>query len=149
MSDEDILFLEKIPGHAIPVDDDAKRIFDSFNIGQKFEVVPWSGRNYAFHKKLFSLLCLVTNRNPNWKAAHFLLKVIQNDIGSVDVGRDVETGRIIQFPKSIAFKNMSQPAFNKLYSDIADYMLYHLNILLPGMKENEFNSYVQRILDYV
>lgn len=143
----DIIFLEKIPRYAQPVDDDAKRIFDSFRIGQKFEVIPWKERNYLFHKKLYALINLVVYRNRNWKSAYFLLKLIQIDIGSVEVGRDLQ-GQIKQFPKSIAFKSMSEPEFTTLFSNTVDYLLAHLEILLPGMRREEFNTYVDRILHF-
>ena len=147
----DIIFLEKKkpnigPSAGVPIDDDAKRIFDTFQIGQKFEVVPWKDRNVGFHRKLFALLNLVVHNNSNWKAAYFLLKLIQMDIGSVDIGKDMN-GIIVQFPKSIAFKSMSEPTFTKLFSDIVNYMLANLTILLPGMSRELFNVYVQSILD--
>lgn len=148
----DIIFLEKVKPNigtsfAFPVDDDAKRIFDGFKIGQKFEVVPWGERNYLYHKKIFSLLSLVINHNKNWKSAYFLLKLIQVDIGSIEVGVDMY-GKVIQFPKSIAFKSMSQIAFNKLFSKVLQHMLDNLHILVPGMSREQFNNFVQRILDY-
>lgn len=96
-------FLKKIPSAAIPADDESKRKFDKFQIGQKFEVVPWSDRSYGFLKKMISLLDIVISNNPNWEDWHFLLKVIQLDIKSVDIGLDIQ-GRVTQFPKSISFK---------------------------------------------
>jgi len=144
---EDIIFLEKVPLAAIPTDNDSKRIFDGFQIGQKFEVIPWKERNYRFHQKIFSLLNLVVSNNENWKSAYFLLKLIQIDIGNVEVGVDLN-GEVKQFPKSISFKKMSEPAFSKLFSQTVDHMLAHLDILVPGMRQDVFNAYVQRILDY-
>lgn len=141
------IFLEKIPGHAIPADDDSKMLFDHFKIGQKFEVLPWKSRSYGFHKKYFALLNLVVHRNYKWKSAYFLLKLIQIDIGSVEVGRDYQD-QIKQFPKSISFRSMSEIEFTKLFSNTVNHMLEHLGMLLPGMKEEEFNRYVQHILDF-
>lgn len=144
----DVIFLEKTPGYAQPIDDDAKRIFDSFKIGQKFEVIPWKERNYGFLKKYFALINLVVYRNRNWKSAHYLIKLIQMDIGSVEIGRDYE-GKIREFPESISFRSMSEPKFTKLFSRTVDHMLAHLDILLPGMSEAEFNIQVERILQFV
>ncbi len=143
----DIIFLEKVPTAAIPVDDDAKRIFDTFGIGQKFEVIPWKERNYRFHKKIFALLNLVIEHNRNWKSAYFLLKLIQIDIGDVDVGKDMN-GVIVQFPKSIAFKSMSEPVFTKLFSKTVQHMLDNLALLVPGISRAQFNSFVEKILAF-
>jgi hypothetical protein len=144
----DTLFLEKIPGYAQPADDETKEIFDTFRIGQKFEILPWKERNYLFHKKLFALLNLVAYRNPRWKSAHFLLKIIQMDIGSVVVGMDFD-GKVKQFPESIAFRSMSEPKFTKLFNNVANHILQYLELLLPGMSEQEYKTHVERILLFV
>lgn len=148
----DIIFLEKRkpnigPSAGIPVDDDAKRIFDTFQIGQKFEVIPWAGRNYKFHQKIFSLLGLVIERNKNWKSAYFLLKLIQIDIQDVEVGVDMH-GIVKQFPKSISFKSMSEPAFTRLFSKTLQHMLDNIELLVPGMRRDQLNAFAERILMY-
>lgn len=143
------IFLEKISGKAvIAADDNSKEIFDTFKIGQKFEVKPWKDRNYGFHKKLFELLNIVVHRNPNWKKSHFLLKLIQLDIGSVEVGKDFQ-GNVKELPKSIAFRNMSEPSFTRLFNDVANHILKYLDVLLPGMSEAEYKTLVERILTFV
>jgi len=52
----DKLFLEKIPGAAIPTDEICQESFNSFEIGQKFEVVPWKERKYSNHKVFFKMV---------------------------------------------------------------------------------------------
>ena len=148
----DIIFLEKKkpdlgPSAGLPVDDDAKRIFDTFKIGQKFEVIPWPDRNYKFHQKIFSLLGLVIERNRNWKSAYFLLKLIQIDIQDVEVGVDMH-GIVKQFPKSISFKNMSEPAFTRLFSRTLQHILDNIELLVPGMRRDQLNAFAMRILEY-
>jgi len=141
------IFLSKAIQQAFPVDEDAQEAFNKFPIGQKFEVLPWDERNYGFHKKLFSLVDLVVQNNPNWKAPYFLLKLIQLDLGIVEVGRDFQ-GIVKEFPKSIAFRNMKQIEFNDLFSKVHQHMLSNLAILIPGMSEKMFNSFVSRILNF-
>ncbi len=148
----DIIFLEKKkpdfgPSAGLPVDDDAKRIFDTFQIGQKFEVIPWKERNYKFHQKIFSLLGLVIERNQNWKSAYFLLKLIQIDIQDVEVGVDMY-GKVKQFPKSISFKAMSEPAFTRLFSRTLQHILDNIELLVPGMRRDQLNAFAMRILEY-
>jgi len=143
----DKLFLEKIPGAAIPTDENCQQLFNSFEIGQKFEIVPWKDRKYSNHKAFFKMVNIVVQNNMQWKSAHFLIKLIQIDLGNVDVGVNFK-GEVEQFPKSIAFKNMSEIAFKKLFSEFVDYILANLNVLIPGMKESVFQSYVMRILEF-
>ena len=151
----DQIFLEKtkiqtigpVISAAVPVDEESQEFFNTIKIGQKFEILPWREKNWEFLKKLHSLLNVVVYRNPKWKRAHFLLKLIQLDIGSVEVGRDFE-GKVKIFPKSIAYRAMSQAEFTRLYNDVANNMLANLEMLLPGMSEAEFNSHVMRILEY-
>jgi len=147
MPNEEPLFLEKQPTIAVPADDDAKIIFDTFQIGQKFEVIPWKERNYNFFKKYFRLIDLVVHRNPNWKSAYFLIKLIQVDIGDVEVGVDMH-GVVAQFPKSIAFRNMSEPAFTRLFSRTLQHMLDNIGLLLPGMSKDQLNVFAERILAF-
>ncbi len=147
MSKTEPLFLEKQPTIAVPVDDDAKRIFDTFQIGQKFEVIPWKERNYRFHQKIFSLLGLVIEHNRNWKSAYFLLKLIQIDIQDVEIGVDMH-GIVKQFPKSISFKSMSEPAFTRLFSKTLQHMLDNIELLVPGMRRDQLNAFAERILAY-
>ena len=141
------LFLEKVPLAAIPSDDEAKRFFDTFKIGQKFEVIPWKERNYRYHQKIFSLLGLVIERNKNWKSAYFLLKLIQIDIQDVEVGVDMK-GIVTQFPKSISFRSMSEPAFTRLFSKTLQHMMDNAEILVPGMGRTQLNTFAMRILQY-
>lgn len=146
-NNEQPLFLEKVTGAAIPENPEARKIFNSFKIGHKFEILPWSDRNRGFHKKMFSLLGVVCENNTRWKNSRFLLGLIQIDIGNVDIGKDLN-GNILQIPKSISFRKMSEPEFTKLFSDVIDYMLANLEVLVPGMPEERFNMFVQRILNY-
>ncbi len=148
----DIIFLEKKkpnigPSAGVPADDDSQEIFNTFSIGQKFEVVPWKDRNYNFLKKYFDLINLVVYRNKNWKSAYFLIKLIQVDIGDVEVGVDMH-GAVTQFPKSISFKNMSGPAFTRLFSRTLQHMLDNIELLVPGMNRDQLNMFAQRILEY-
>ncbi len=143
----DKLFLKKVSGAAVPADEDMQEIYNSFQIGQHFEVLPWKERNYKFHKKLFSLLGIVSERNEKWKNRHSLLKACQFGIGHVDMIANINMD-LIPVPKSIKFDKLKEPEFIWLYKEISQYLLTNLELLVPGMQEQEFETYVQRILDY-
>lgn len=143
----DKLFLRKESGCAVPMDEDMTEIYNSFKIGQIFEVLPWKTRNYNFHKKLFRLVGLISERNPKWKNRHSLIKACQFGIGHVDLVADIN-GNIVPVPKSIKFDKMKEPEFIWLYKSISQYLLTNLELLCPNMPEQEFETYVHRILEY-
>ena len=143
----DKLFLKKVTGGAIPADEDAQEIFNSFKIRQNFEVLPWKERNVAFHRKFFAMLGIISERNPKWKNRHSLCKACQFGIGHVDMVANIH-GQLVAVPKSIRFDKMKEPEFIRLYKEISQYLLTNLELLVPGMREDEFETYVLRIMDY-
>ena len=142
------IFLEKVTGAAIPSSDEDLEVFNSFKIGQKFEVLPWDDRNAQFHRKFFSMLGIVSERNPKWKNRHSLCKACQFGIGHVNMVANIH-GQLVPVPKSISFKNMKEPEFIWLYKEVSQYLLTNLELLIPGMSPNEFKMQVQRVLDYI
>lgn len=142
------IFLEKVSGAAIPIDEDSAMIFNSFPLGQKFEVVEWSERNLGFHKKIFSLLNIVLQNNPKWKGYNprKFLADIQLDIGWSEDHKDYKD-RLQRRPVSISFKKMSEIKFTKLFNEVNQFLLTNLEELLPNMPEAVYESYVHRILD--
>ena len=94
------------------------------------------------------MLNIVSQSNQKWNNPYLLLKAIQLDINSVDVFQHFN-GEVKRVPKSIAFRNMSEIGFTKLFNNIVDFIIAHLDLLLPGMSEDKFKMYVQRVLDFV
>ena len=141
----DKLFLRKVSGAAVPMDENMTEIYNSFKIGQIFEVLPWKDRNAAFHRKLFGMLGIISERNQKWKNRHALLKACQFGIGHVDIISDIN-GNLTPVPKSIKFDKMKEPEFIWLYKEISQYILTNLEMLVPNMPEQEFETYVHRIL---
>lgn len=140
------LFFTKQGFGVTPSDEQSIEIYKNFPIGTIFRADHWKDRAYWQHKKLFKLAQIVTNNNPRFPDPYNFIKTMQFDVGSVDLARKM-SGEIVQVPKSIKFKNMGEVEFRKLFSDCVNLMLANLNILLPGMNENDFNNQVQLILD--
>ena len=140
------LFLTKQEFGVLPSDDEAARIFRNFKIGTIFRADHWKERFYSQHKKLFLLAKIVTDNNPKWPDPYHFIKTMQLDIGSVTLEKKL-SGEVVQTPKSLKFKSMGEVEFRKLFSDCANVMLAHLNILLPGMPEAEFQRQVNYILE--
>lgn len=140
------LFFTKQAFGLTPSDDQSIEIYKNFPVGQIFRADHWMERAYWQHKKLFKLAQVVTNNSQRFTDPYQLIKTMQLDIGSVDIIKRM-SGEVVQAPKSIKFKNMKEVEFRKLFSDCVNLMLANLYILLPGMKEDDFNRQVQLILD--
>lgn len=143
----DKLFLRKVSGGAIPDDDETKEIYDTLKIGQVFEVLPWTERNLNFHKKMIRLVNLAIHGSNKWQGMDWrgLLGIIQLDIGEYTECMNFK-GEFERWPKSIAFRNMSEIAFTKLYKKVSQYMLTNLEMLIPGLSPAKFERYVEEIL---
>lgn len=140
------LFLAKKEYGIIPVDEQSIEIFQKLNVNDILKAEYWKERAYWFHQKLFRLAQIVTDNSKVFTDPYLFIKALQFDVGSVKLIKRL-TGEIVQEPKSIKFNRMDEIEFRKLFSDCANVMLANLHILLPGMKEHEFNQQVQRILD--
>lgn len=143
----DQLFLRKVSGAAIPADEDFQDIFNKFKIGQHFEVLPWKDRNYLFFKKMFRMVGIVSERNPKWKNRYSLIKTCQFGIGHVVIESDINGNMIHPVPVSLKFKTMKEPEFMWLYREISQYLLTNLELMVPGMPREQFETLVQQILD--
>ena len=140
------LFFTKQGFGVQPSDDASIEIYKNFPVGTIFRADHWKDRAYWQHKKMFKLAQIVTNNNSNFPDPYHFIKSMQFDTGSVDIERKM-SGEVVQVPKSIKFKSMGEIEFRKLFSDCVNLMLANLNILLPGMREDDFNRQVQLILD--
>jgi hypothetical protein len=140
------LFLVKNKFSVNPLDEDSEEIFRNFKHGTIFRADHWQERAVWQHRKMFRLAQIVTNNSDKWPDPYHFIKTMQFDVGSVDLEKNLR-GEIKQVPKSIKFKSMGEVEFRKLFSDCVNLMLANLNMLLPGMSEQEFNNQVNYILD--
>lgn len=140
------LFLVKNQFGTSPIDDDSMEIYCKFKLGSIFKIDHWQDRKVFQHRALFLLASIVSENNPKWPDPYNFIKTMQLDVKSVVPVKRL-SGEVVEEPKSIKFKNMGNVEFMKLYSDCANLMLANLNMLLPGMSPNEFNSKVNYILD--
>ncbi len=139
------LFLVKNKFSINPLDDDSQEIFGNFEYGTIFRCDHWKERAVWQNRKLYLLAQIVTKNNPKWPDPYHFIKTMQMDIKSVSIEKRM-SGEVVEIPKSLKFKSMGEVEFRKLFSDCANLMLANLYLLLPGMKEVEFNRQVENIL---
>lgn len=140
------LFLVKNQFGTSPLDDDSIEIYRNFKFGSIFRADHWQERKVFQHRALFLLSKIVSDNNSKWPDPYNFIKTMQLDVKSVVPIKRL-SGEVVEEPKSIKFKSMGNVEFRQLFSDCANLMLANLNILLPGMKESEFQAKVNYILD--
>ena len=138
------IHLIKSKHSAVPADDEASELFAKLKQGSIISGEHWKEREYFRHKAMFKLMQTVTKNNHRYNDPYQLLKILQFDVGSVDIYKKMN-GEIIQSPKSIKFNKMDDLEFMQLYRDIGDLMLVNIDILIPGMSQREFESIVVEI----
>lgn len=140
------LFLVKNQFGTSPLDDESAEIWRNFHYGDIFAVDHWKERKVFQHRALFLLAKIVSDHNPKWPDPYNFIKTMQLDVKSVVPVKRL-SGEVVEYPKSLKFKSMGNVEFKKLFSDCANLMLANLPLLIPGMKEAEFNQKVNQILD--
>lgn len=138
------LFIRKTEFGLIPDDDDSKEIYRNFSVNDVFRADHWKERNRRFHAKLFALAKKITDNNQNFKDPYQLIKALQFDAESVDFIRRTN-GQIETVPKSLKFKSMGAVAFAELYKNIRHAIEMNLNLLLPGMSQQQFRLIADQI----
>lgn len=129
---------------AVPADDEASELFAKLKQGSILAGETWKEREYFRHKAMFKLMQTVTRNNQRFNDPYGLLKILQLDVGSVDLHKKLN-GEVVQSPKSIKFNKMDDNEFLELYKKIGDFMLLNIDILMPGMSKRQFESIVVEI----
>lgn len=106
--------------------------------------IEWSSpRNPAHHRKFFALLELIKENSETYNTVEKALIAVKLATGHFDLLAHPETGEIIQIPKSIAFENMEQEAFDKFYSAAIDAVL---NVILRDMDRETADRLIDMIV---
>lgn len=137
-------FLKKTDKVYIPCDDNSIEITNKLDAGTIVSCEAWKERNYRFHKKYFALLNIVfenQKKYDNFEA--FRAEVIMR-AGYFNMHIHL-SGQQSFSPKSIAFKNMDEIEFEKLYSKTIDVILKHF---LVGTTDEEIRKEVEIIVGF-
>lgn len=148
-------FLRKLPGGIMrPDDEQSAEALKTIAVGAVISVEWKHPRNYKFHKKLFAMLGVGFNA---WEPAEQEFKGLpvqknfdrfRRDViiaaGYYDVVVNIK-GETRAEAKSIAFGNMSEEEFGKLYNAVADVLLHKI---LKSYTKDDLESVVNELIGF-
>lgn len=89
--------------------------FDTLHRGNEYKVVVTQARNIGHHRKAFALLQMVFENQDIYDNIEDLL--VEFKLKSGHYREHITTkGKLIYVPKSLAFENLDQTAFEEIYS---------------------------------
>lgn len=105
-------------------------------------------RNPLFHNKFMSMVRVVFSNQEQYETIEQVMNVIKVGIGHCDmlaVQVEPEGMYEVKIPKSIAFHNMDEIAFNEFYDKAVEFCLSQF---LPTVTKAELEEYVNQIASY-
>lgn len=130
----------------VPCGDDSYETASKLKMGSVYEVDVKVARNYAFHKKYFSLIrCaweyLSEAQQNFFESSETFRKAVEVAAGNYDLCYNIERKEWLQCPKSIAFDRMDAAEFDTLYERVKDVLF---NTFLQDVGRNEFENILIR-----
>lgn len=120
------VYLRKIPGSLIPDGErDAERL-KRFKVGDVIKAEVTKPRNYANHKRLFSLLTLIAETSDVYDNVEKALVAVKIASGHVDFLPNPETGELVAVPRSIAYESMDEIQFSEWFESAINAVLAHI-----------------------
>lgn len=148
------ILLQRVPDGFVPADDDAFEKCKRFKTGSLVELEVTEVRNYQFHKKFFALLKVGFDAWEPTVEEHRGMPVQKNfdrfrkDV-TIAAGFYEQVvnirGDVRAEAKSIAFGNMSEEEFGKLYNSVVDVLLQRV---LKHYKREDLDHVVKQIMDF-
>lgn len=124
-----------------PADQAAEETLKRFAPGELVPVEVWKERNARFHKKYFALINLVYQNQEDYKNETSFRAAVTVAAGYYREYYSKERQEMIKYPESIAWKEMDELKFEKLYSATIDVILSQF---LPGMDRKDLEEEVAR-----
>lgn len=114
-----IFIVKSATGFLLPADAKAEEVVNKWKSGAQYSLTYAPARNPKFHRLVFAVATSVVTNAPegsywNGKDALHLIRAVEISVGLVDeiVGFD---GEVHMMPKSIAFENMDEAEFKKVF----------------------------------
>jgi hypothetical protein len=117
-----ILNLKKTKESLTPCDEDSVKVFNKLKIGDDIYVEFKPRRNYANHKRFFSMLQGVVHNSEHYKTVDNLLSIIKLKTGHFEIVIS-HKGEQLYIPKSIDFSKLPEDEFQSFFSDAIDVLL--------------------------
>lgn len=100
--------------HLIPADATAEKAIAKWKVGAAYTMETCKARNPKFHRLVFAVANLVCSNSAAWSNPHLFVKAVQLTYGFTEPMRDTH-GEVFQIPRSIAFENMDEDEFKKIF----------------------------------
>ena len=110
-----------------PVDDNAKKIFKRFKVGDLVELEHKAVRNLRFHSKYFAVLNLTFNNQDITADRNEFREAVQIHAGFWHYQKLID-GSEVKRSDSISFAKMDDITFEDLYSKVFDTCLHILGV---------------------
>lgn len=117
-----IFVVKGASGYLVPADAEAESVCKKWKCGQIFSLTYAPARNPQFHRMVFAVAQMVCDNAPDgsyWsgKDAYHFIKAVELSNGFTDEMIDC-AGEVHLIPRSIAFENMDQAEFKKLFDPL-------------------------------
>jgi hypothetical protein len=118
------IFITKTSNGLLPADEVSEKVYLKWKNGASYSLEYNKARNPKFHRMVFAVAQKVCDNAPedsywNGKDAYHLIKAVELKIGFVDELVDFD-GEVHMIPKSIAFENMEEADFKKLFDALLE-----------------------------
>ena len=117
-----IFITKATPGFLAPADAEAEEVFRKWKTGASYSLAYAPARNPKFHRMVFAVAQMVTDNAPEgsyWsgKDGYSFIKAVELTHGFTDEMIDCN-GEVHLVPRSIAFENMDNDEFKKLFDPL-------------------------------
>ena len=117
-----IFVTKATPGFLAPADAEAEEVFRKWKTGASYSLTYAPARNPKFHRMVFAVAQMVTDNAPEgsyWrgKDGYSFIKAVELTYGFTDEMMDCN-GEVHLIPRSIAFENMDEAEFKKIFDPL-------------------------------
>ena len=117
-----IFVTKATPGFLAPADAEAEEVFRKWKVGAAYSLTYAPARNPKFHRLVFAVAQSVVENAPEgsyWsgKDGYSFIKAVELTHGFTDEMMDCN-GEVHLIPRSIAFENMDETEFKKIFDPL-------------------------------
>ena len=117
-----IFVTKATPGFLAPADAEAEEVFRKWKTGASYSLTYAPARNPKFHRLVFAVAQSVVENAPEvsyWrgKDGYSFIKAVELTYGFTDEMMDCN-GEVHLIPRSIAFENMDEAEFKKIFDPL-------------------------------
>ena len=135
-----VFLIKGSDGNLYPTDEESEKIINKWKVGAEYGLEYKLSRNSQFHRMIFAIANMTVENAPedspwNGKPSIMLIKAVMLDNGFCEPQLKLD-GTINMVAKSIAFDQMDQDEFDKLYNPLVKECARILNISENEVRRN-------------